>query len=424
MQKTSHLDVEISKSNRLALSVVIPSHNPEALFFIEIGKLLSDRPDWQVVVVDDGSDLSLKELLPAATNLTVLRNETPQGAGTSRNIGLQVIKGDYTVFLDDDDFMDWAIIEQLIQKMDAAPEVDMAVSSYRFLSDGKLAPAHDKDLKILHQVLQGQICRIVTLENNELLLQLTNYPWNKIYRSEFIRRIGLRFSGTAVQNDVYAHWQSLLTASLILITNLVQCTQCITTLGSRISNTWDSRRLQAFTALRETYALVQRHPLPRVETAFWAFYHELVNWMIQCAGGEIRMRLIHEHVRFVGIAPRNMIALESDTEIKPWSLWDMSCTEDRTITADDANITSRESAHLHTSLTEISRLNRLSAELRGDNQRLRRQLEQAHHDSNLRIKEAQEEIFEQRRLLNTKAVRWALALRRVVKKFFPGRRGA
>lgn len=84
MQNFMLREAERPKPGRVSLSVVIPSHNPEALFFIEIGKLLAEHPDWQVIVVDDGSDRALQEFLPQTANLTVLRNATAQGAGTSR----------------------------------------------------------------------------------------------------------------------------------------------------------------------------------------------------------------------------------------------------------------------------------------------------------------------------------------------------
>lgn len=437
MQNSMLPEAERSKPARVALSVVIPSHNPEALFFIQIAKLLAAHPDWQVVVIDDGSDRSLQEFLPQTANLTVLRNATAQGAGTSRNIAVQAIMGDYTVFLDDDDFMDWGVVEQLMQKMDAAPAVDMAVSSYRFLRDGKLAPAHQKDQKILQNTLRGQNSRIVMLDDNEALLRLTNYPWNKLYRTQFIHRIGLRFSDTIVQNDVYAHWQSLLGASRILVTDLVQCTQTTTAAGSRISNTWDSRRLQAFIALRETYALVQRNPLPRVETAFWAFYHDLIHWMVGSASPRTRIKLMQEHVRFAGIAPRNMTALEADTGIKSWSLWNMENTEDTTLAAHEATGKPMDPARLEIWLSEISRLKRLSAELIGENVRLRgecdrqsgecaqRRVEcdrQRHdiRDRDERIEVQSREIAELQRHLNSKAARWAFALRRAFRRVFPG----
>ncbi|MFB9224816.1 glycosyltransferase family 2 protein [Paracoccus cavernae] len=439
-------DTDSPETGRSTLSVVIPSHNPEALFFIEIGKLLSDHPDWQVIVVDDGSDRELRGFLPEAPNLTVLRNATAQGAGTSRNIGLRAVTGDYTLFLDDDDFMDWDVVIELMRKMDEAPAVDMAVSSYRFLREGKVVPAHRKDQDILRKILHGQHSRVVMLDGNESLLRMTNYPWNKLFRTSFLRRIGLRFSDTMVQNDVFAHWQSLLGATRILVTDLVQCTQTVSRAGARISNTWDSRRLHAFTALRETFDLVQRSRLPQVETAFWAFYCDLVQWMIGSVSPETRGKLMQEHIRLAGIAPRNMARMETDTGIKYWSLWDMNHLEETIPTPDEAAGKPWTQADLDIWLTEISRLKRLSTELRGENGRLRHDLrekddrikvlnrevasdradlERVRHDSaarNASLEAAHRENSALRHQLNSKAARWAFALRKAFRSVIPGRR--
>lgn len=444
----------------VALSVVIPSHNPEALFFTEIGRLLAQHPDWQVIIVDDSSEPALRGFLPEAANLTVLRNTPAQGAGASRNIGLQAVRGKYTIFLDDDDFMDWRVVGQLMQLMDKAPAADMAVSSYQFLRDGKPGRAHHHDQEILRHVLRGQSSRVVVLEGHERLLRMTNYPWNKLYRTEFIRRIGLRFSETMVQNDVHAHWQSLLGASRILVTDLVQCTQTITTAGSRINNTRDSRRLQAFTALRETYELVRRSNLPQVETVFWAFYCDLTRWIIRVASPEARAKLMQEHVRFSAIAPQNMAALDADTGHKYWSIWDMDTIDETILSTQDSAGQSVEPAHLEIWLTEISRLKRLSVELRGENERLRHDVrerdarinvlnrevadgrgerERLRHDVRERdtrinvlhrevadgradLERGRREIMDLHCHLDSKAARWAFALRKPFRSVFPGLR--
>ncbi len=418
-------------SGRVALSVVIPSQNPDALFFTEIGRLLAQQPDWQVIIVDDGSDRPLHDFLPKAANLTVLRNSPAQGAGASRNIGLRSVRGDYTVFLDDDDFTDWGVVKQLMAKMDDAPAVDMAVSSYRFLRDGKPAEAHRLDQIILRKVLAGQHSRIVMLDGNERLLRMTNFPWNKVYRTEFILRIGLRFSETLVQNDVYAHWQSLLSASRILVTDLVQCAQTTTQAGSRIGNTKDDRRLQAFVALQETYELVKRSHLPLAETAFWAFYRDLARWMIGMASPEVRVKLMQEHIRFSGIAPRNMAALEENTGVKHWSLWDMEHLDNAIPAAQDTAGRPIDPAQLEIWLSEISRLKRLAAELRDENDRLRAERDiQRAEDDRLRHESAEQdlarrkEIAELRHQLNSKAARWAFALRTTFRRFVPGHRRA
>lgn len=118
------------------LSIVVPSRNPEPLFLGRMAALSKAHPDWQIIVVDDASNPELAHLLPRADNLTVLRNPTGLGAGASRNAALDAISGEFTAYLDDDDEMDWAVIETLAARMRAQPEIDMAQSSYSVLRGG------------------------------------------------------------------------------------------------------------------------------------------------------------------------------------------------------------------------------------------------------------------------------------------------
>jgi hypothetical protein len=273
--------------------------------------------------------------------------------------------------MDDDDFMDWRVIADLIGQMQARPEIDMAVSSYRFLWDGKIQPGHRFDIDILDSVLKHQSSRVIGLEGNEDLLRMTSYPWNKVYRTDFIRRIGLRFSETAVQNDIFAHWQSLLHATRILVTNLVQCTQTVNKRSARIGNIADHRRLQAFIALRETYEMLRSHEMPRVEAVFWRFYLHLTRWIFSISSAATLPLLMREHVTFAGMMPPEMSGLEAETGVKRWEIWDMKQLADMVPPPGVKAASSPDIEEWEICLTEMSRLKRLATELRVDNERLR-----------------------------------------------------
>lgn len=359
---------------RAPLSIIIPSFNPDSLFFSRLSVLLEQHCDWQVIVVDDASDSDLHKALPAAANLTVLRNAQQSGAGFSRNMGIKKITGDYTVFLDDDDAMDWQIIEELMTQMQTQPGIDMAISSYRFLLDGEIKPAHAHDMHILNAVLNGEDSRAVSIAGNENLLQITNYPWNKIYRTDFIRRIDLRFSETLVQNDIFAHWQSLLSAKQILITNLIQCTQTVNQTGNRIGNIADTRRLQAFTAMKETYELVRSYGQPRVEAVFWNFYRDVGRWMIDVASTATRPLLMKEYVGFLEKMNPDLNQLEHETGVKNWEVWNLNQISNMLPNIGSDSISSIDAEQWEIFLTEYSRLKHLTAELLDDDNRVRNDL--------------------------------------------------
>ncbi|SEN47465.1 Glycosyl transferase family 2 [Loktanella fryxellensis] len=409
----------------MRLSIVIPSRNPEALFLCRVAALCADQPDWQVIVVDDASDIDLQTLLPQAGNLIVHRNARQVGAGAARNVGLKAVRGIYTVFLDDDDVMDWNVVTNLMASMDAQPDIDMVVSSYRFLRDGRIQPPHASDQRIIDAILRGQDRRVVELDGHEDLLRVTNFPWTKLYRSDFIRRIGLRFSDTVVQNDVLAHWHSLLQATRVMVTGSIQCTQTFDTRSGRINGITDDRRLQAYDALRETYDLVQAKGQPQVELTFWRFYHDLVRWMMDRSAPAQRPALMRQHVRFAGMMPPDVSA--AGAGFRQWEIWDMTHLTDRV-----SEMTSAwDAVQQDICLTEMSRLKHLAVALRADNDRLNGELRQrqvaleaARKESaqrDLRMADMDAQIVKLQRHVNSKAAQMAFRLRKIYRSILPPR---
>lgn len=77
--------------------------------------------DIEVVVVDDASDDGTAEVLEAVvksqadSRLRVIRNETNQGAGMSRQIGIKAARGEFVQLVDGDDYLSPSFIESLIK---------------------------------------------------------------------------------------------------------------------------------------------------------------------------------------------------------------------------------------------------------------------------------------------------------------------
>lgn len=419
----------------MSLSIIIPTHNPDINFFRNVTLLTRQQPDWQIIVVNDNSSSDLTSLLPAAPNLTLLHNSPSGGAGRSRNYGLTKVEKDYIVFMDDDDFMDWDVVRSLMTMMDAAPTIDMAFSSYNILWDGIIQPPHEVDRIILENILQGQSFRVLNIDGNEKLLRFTNFPWNKVYRTEFIRRINLRFSETAVQNDVHAHWQSLLNATRILVTDSIQCTKDQNNTGNRISNLDDHRRLQAFIALAETYEQVKQSGLPQAEANFWAFYRDVIKWMLDIISPATMPLLFRKHIAFSGLVTPDISHRLEAEGVRLWELWDTNKMSDMLKLEDTPSAGMEDEEYNLNLLAEMSRLKHLSISLRqeldrrnferDEANRMRDDAERARHDAECRREDAErdrerlefelfrsrEELMEMDRQLHSKAARWAFKIR-------------
>ncbi len=112
-EEARHKQVEIETLPNLQLlggtpmfSVVIPTHNRSAAIGRALRSvLMQTMDDYEVIIVDDGSTDNTQQLLAAldCPRCRVIRNPVNVGVSASRNRGVAAARGEYIVFLDDDD---------------------------------------------------------------------------------------------------------------------------------------------------------------------------------------------------------------------------------------------------------------------------------------------------------------------------------
>ncbi|MDO5138309.1 MAG: glycosyltransferase family 2 protein, partial [Oscillospiraceae bacterium] len=90
------------------VSIVIPVFNGEAYIKETIASICRQTyKELEIIIINDNSsDSSLQIINTAAeadTRILVYNNEIKKGAGGSRDIGIDHLSGDYTIFLDADD---------------------------------------------------------------------------------------------------------------------------------------------------------------------------------------------------------------------------------------------------------------------------------------------------------------------------------
>ena len=172
------------------ISVVIPVYNAEKYIKKNIEALMQQSyKNYEVWLIDDGStDNSLilcQSLCEKYSNINVVHSIN-NGASFARNIGIKKARGEYLVFIDSDDYVEKDYLEQLysgINKSDAG----MAVCAYfreGISGKNKIFSYGKDDIWNYEQ----SICRM--FENNNF----GGYPWNKIFRMQIVKRLGLEFN--------------------------------------------------------------------------------------------------------------------------------------------------------------------------------------------------------------------------------------
>jgi glycosyltransferase involved in cell wall biosynthesis len=120
----------------MTVSVIVPTYNyarylPEALESVRA----QTYPDWECIVVDDGStDETASVLRAAATKDGRIRyvSQDNQGPSAARNRGIAQSTGEYIQFLDADDLLPSTKLEHQVLAMEADASIGIVYSDARF----------------------------------------------------------------------------------------------------------------------------------------------------------------------------------------------------------------------------------------------------------------------------------------------------
>lgn len=188
------------------ISIVVPVYKKESYIEKCIGSVLDQSfGDIEVICINDHSPDKCGEILERLagedSRVHVITNDVNQGAGFSRNIGLQNARGKYLLFLDADDFLE---PEFLINACKICEEkrLDILIYDYFTYND------HSKE-KIRRQM--PLVFRTMLREDNtfnnekdKFSFQLcTSSSWIKIYNRQFVVENHLTYQNISSANDIF-----------------------------------------------------------------------------------------------------------------------------------------------------------------------------------------------------------------------------
>lgn len=180
----------MKKNSAPLVSLIIPVYNSEKYLNRCLDSVLSQTyKNYEVICVDDGSSDMSGSILDGyqkqnPTKIFV-RHQANAGIATTRNRGIEIAKGCYIAFIDNDDWIDVDWLETLTNLIDADDPADVICSGY-------CRP--DKDGSIVAR------CRLNI--NGEWSPYLVGAPWAKLYRTAFIRESNLEFFNTNIGEDL------------------------------------------------------------------------------------------------------------------------------------------------------------------------------------------------------------------------------
>lgn len=119
------------------VSVIVPTYNRAHLVREAIESVLAQtRQDYEILIVDDGSDDHTREALAGVMSHITYRRIPHSGASAARNVGLEMSSGERIAFLDSDDVWHARFLEKMEAALDAAPWAGFAYCDYEMAGPG------------------------------------------------------------------------------------------------------------------------------------------------------------------------------------------------------------------------------------------------------------------------------------------------
>lgn len=198
------------------VTVVIPAYNAAAYIDETLCALENQSiKSIEIICVDDGSTdatFSIIKRHQANDDRVKAIHQENSGAGVARNTGAAKARGVWLAFLDADDIYRPNFLETMV---DAAVDggAEIAVCEFDSFHDGT------GEIKPFFRVAPNIAGPVVATSNySKILFQMvTGEPFNKIYRTSYIRDCGLQYQALPNCNDAFFTFAALAGASRVAI---------------------------------------------------------------------------------------------------------------------------------------------------------------------------------------------------------------
>lgn len=207
------------------VSVIVPVYNA-ANYLRETLDCICNQTlkNIEIILVDDGSTDStpsiLEEYAARDPRIIILRQKN-QYAGVARNNGIKHAKGKYFSFLDADDLFEDTMLEKMVSRADEV-NADVVICKADSFTESNYSPSSAKKLnRQLHFEHLKNVNDYAFCPANEIPAKLFQfcfvYPWDKLFRAQWVRDIGVRFDSTKQANDVSFVFQCIFRARICSI---------------------------------------------------------------------------------------------------------------------------------------------------------------------------------------------------------------
>jgi GT2 family glycosyltransferase len=204
------------------VSVIVATRNRPSLLQSAIESIEQiDYPNFEIIVVDDNSESQtinlLFELQEKYKNITQLRAPINVGSAEARTLGVQIAKGQFLLFADDDDIVLQNRISAPLEMLINKPGLDVVYCNYNIITaDGSMTPVYcepfnlERYLKLEYYIglgiLFGRKDTFINVPFYSIFNRAADYDWvfrliRRGYKIDLCPQIVMNYNRTGSVNE-------------------------------------------------------------------------------------------------------------------------------------------------------------------------------------------------------------------------------
>ncbi|WP_047983979.1 glycosyltransferase family 2 protein [Ornithinibacillus californiensis] len=250
--------------NNIKVSIVVPIYKVEKYIHRCMESILNQTyTNLEIILVDDGSPDNCgaiaDEYGKKDYRVRVFHKENG-GLSDARNYGMQYVTGEYTMFVDSDDWLQPNMIEEMM-KYSLKYQADIVQSAFYYAYEDRL---------YFDSRYYDEVAEPIVMDRDKVMYELVvnervkNFAWGKLYRTELIRDIPFK-KGVLFEDVFWAHQVMHLVNKFVLIP---QPFYFYLQREDSIVATYSPRNLDFIKGLRERHRFIEMHYQDLVEESY------------------------------------------------------------------------------------------------------------------------------------------------------------